>query len=464
MWSLRMSLRWGALWAMLASPAAARAHGGQPIVQEILFPGRALGSGTPGEAWALTNNQGLYAGLPGEFEWLCEDAVVQNAGLQGLLVLDADRREWLVATNYGLYRSRDGGCSFAVLDGPLGTAVPLGLWQHPTRPLEIVVATQNPGPTPDDLWRSTDGGETFTPAGLGIIERARWFTRSEAAPDVLYLAHSEGLARSDDGGATFVPLPLGPEALGAAPEEMTLLGTHPTRPDEVWAAIERFPDSTVIRSRDRGQTWAPVLEVPDAPTGFVMTLDGEEALIATYFEGWRRSVDGGETWSAEDERVPLIGCLTRAPGDTTIWACSNVFIRGPWVLGRSDDAGKTWAPALRRYQDIAGLWACPPESPAARQCAGLCPGQSIGAACGEADAALPDADASAATDAGLADATTEDTDADPIAGDAGHVAPRGRSSQSGCSAHPVGSSGHLSMWSAAAACALGVVRRRRRRG
>jgi hypothetical protein len=326
--------------------------------------------------------------------------------------------------------------------------------------LEIVVATQNPGPTPDDMWRSTDGGETFAPAGLQIIERARWFTRSEAAPDVLYLAHSEGLARSDDGGATFVPLPLGPEALGAAPEELALLGTHPMRADEVWAAIERFPDSTVIRSRDRGQTWTPVLEVPDAPTGFVMTLDGAEALITTYFEGWRRSVDGGETWSAEDERVPLMGCLTRAPGEATLWACSNVYIRGPWVVGRSDDGGRTWAPGLRRYQDIAGLWACPPESPAARQCAGLCPGQSIGVTCGETDAALPDADggelfdAGDPVDAGDADATTDD---------AGLSSPPRRRPQSGCSTHPADPSGHLSLWSAAAMCALAAPRKRRRR-
>ena len=458
--SLWTPLSVGLALAAVAPWAGARAHGGQPVVQEIIFPGLSMGTGTPDEAWALTNNQGLYAGVPGAFEWLCEDAVVQNAGFQGLVVLDAARREWVVATNYGLYRSRDGGCSFTVLDGPLGTAVPLGLWQHPTRPLEIVVATQNPGPTPDDLWRSTDGGETFAPAGLEIIERARWFTRSEAAPDVLYLAHSEGLARSDDGGATFVPLPLGPEVLGAAPEELTLLGTHPTRADEVWAAIERFPDSTVIRSRDRGQTWTPVLEVPDAPTGFVMTLDGAEALITTYFEGWRRSVDGGETWSAEDERVPLMGCLTRAPGEATLWACSNVFIRGPWVVGRSDDGGRTWAPGLRRYQDIAGLWACPPESPAARQCAGLCPGQSIGVACGETDAALPDAGGGDLADAGdLVDAG----DADATTGDAGISSPPRRRPQSGCSTHPADPSGHLSLWGAAVMCALSVARRWRRR-
>ena len=71
MWSLWTPLSVGLALAAVAPCAGARAHGGQPVVQEILFPGLSMGTGTPGEAWALTNNQGLYAGVPGAFEWLC---------------------------------------------------------------------------------------------------------------------------------------------------------------------------------------------------------------------------------------------------------------------------------------------------------------------------------------------------------------------------------------------------------
>jgi photosystem II stability/assembly factor-like uncharacterized protein len=443
------------LWTVAAGfvfPSVAMSHGGQPIVEALVFPGRAVSPDAAevdsDEVWALTNNQGLYGGPPGSFRWLCEDAVVRNAGFQGLVVLDAEKRHWLVATSFGLYRTRDGGCTFEVLPEPLGSQVSLGLWQHPTRPLEVLVATQNPGEMGDDVWRTTNGGETFTPAGLGIVERARWFLRSEAEPERVYLAHSEGATRSEDGGATWTPITLGPEALDPVPEEFTLLGTHPSDPDEVWASIERFPDSTVLRSRDRGATWTPMFTVPDAPTGFAFAPDGRDVLVTTLFEGWRRSADGGDTWETTEETVALVGCLTRWPGSPTLWACSNVFIRGPWVVGKSEDLGRTFTAVLQRYQDISDVWACPADSTAAEQCAGLCPGQAAGAACDGADAGPSDdagpenpvdGSVSVPLDAGPSTPLDVGTDGD---GSGGDETGGGASSAGGCGVHPSPRSAH----------------------
>lgn len=436
----------------LGMPGVAWSHGGQPVVEALVFPGRAVSSDAaavdPEEVWALTNNQGLYGGPAGSFRWLCEDAVVRNAGFQGLVVLDADKRHWLVATSFGLYRTRDGGCTFEVLPEPLGSQVSLGLWQHPTRPAEVLVATQNPGEMGDDVWRTTDGGETFTPAGLGIVERARWFLRSEAEPALVYLAHSEGAARSEDGGATWTAIALGPEALEPVPEEFTLLGTHPTNADEVWASIERFPDSTVLRSRDRGATWSPMFTVPDAPTGFAFAPDGRDVLVTTLFEGWRRSADGGDTWETTAETVALVGCLTRWPGSSTLWACSNVFIRGPWVVGKSEDLGRTFTAVLQRYQDITDVWACPADSTAAEQCAGLCPGQAVGATCDGADAGpSTDAGPDAAVDGFVSEPLDQgpprpaDGGVDDARSD-GEEPEGGGSSAGGCGVHPSPTSAH----------------------
>ena len=126
--------------------------------------------------------------------------------------------------------------------------------------------------------------------------------------------------------------------------------------------------------------------------------DASHALIVSRFDEYRRSADGGETWTRAPETVPILGCLTLEPGTNRLWGCSNVFFMGPWVLGRSDDFGETWTPALSRFTDVRSRWGCPAGSAAETACVGLCPGQPIGATCGGgAPDAATDVDAGPST-------------------------------------------------------------------
>ena len=175
-----------------------------------------------------------------------------------------------------------------------------------------------------------------------------------------------------------------------------MLAGHPTRPDEVWATVERFPDSTVMRSQDAGETWTPMFTLADTPGALVFDREAGRALVISRFDEYRRSEDGGETWTRAPEAVPLLGCLTLQPGTQRLWGCSNVFFMGPWVLGYSDDFGATWSPALERFTDVRAQWGCAPDAEASLACEGLCPGQAAGAICDSADAGTsptPDAEA-----------------------------------------------------------------------
>lgn len=374
--------------ALSVLPAVALAHGGTPRIVQISFPPQ-----LSGEFWAVTDNQGLYASSGEGFNWLCEDSVVRNAGFQQALLVGQDSAEWLVSTNFGLFRSEDGGCNFAPCEGPVTSHVPAGLWPHPERPGEVVTATQTPG-VPNDVFRTVDGGRTWTPAGLAIEGITHNLLRPTVAPDRIYIAHARGAARSDDGGQTFTEIPLGLAALEVAPEEFRLLGVHPTRADEVWATIERFPDSTVLRSQDAGESWMPMFTLADTPGGFVFDAAATRALVVSRFDEYRRSDDGGETWSRVPETVPLLGCLTMQPGTNRLWGCSNVFFMGPWVLGYSDDFGDTWTPALERFTDVRSQWGCAADAESTLACEGLCPGQAAGAICDlGADAGVAETDA-----------------------------------------------------------------------
>jgi hypothetical protein len=367
----------------LALPALAAAHGGTPRVVQISFPAQ-LG----GAYWAITDNQGLYAGEGANVRWLCEDSVAANAGFLQAVPVGDDDRTWLVATNFGLHRTDDGGCNFTPVAGPLEGHLPVGLWADPANPREVLTATQTPG-RPNDVFRTEDGGRTWTSAGLAVEGIFHDVLRAPTDPAMVWVSHARGAARSTDGGRTFEAMPLGPAELGAAPEEFRLLSGHPSRADELWATIERFPDSTVVRSQDGGRTFIPMLTLADTPGGFAFDRTGQRALLISRFDEFRRSEDGGQTWARVPESLPLLGCLTVEPATGDLWGCSNVFFMGPWVLGRSSDFGETWSPVLSRFTDVRAQWGCGAEAQSTLACEGLCPGQAAGAVCDLADLGPP---------------------------------------------------------------------------
>lgn len=188
--------------ALLLAPALAAAHGGEPTVTGLRFP-----PNRPGEVWAITDNQGLYAALPGGTAWLCEDAVAPAAGIHDIAVLDREGRRWLILTEEGLFATDDAGCSYAEAPPDLADQTVRALSAHPTRPGEVVAVTETFGAA-NDAWRSTDGGATWTPAGIALRGRFTALLRSEADPERLYALHDRAAYTSADAGRTWTPITL----------------------------------------------------------------------------------------------------------------------------------------------------------------------------------------------------------------------------------------------------------------
>ncbi len=249
--------------ALLLLPALAGAHGGTPQVNQITFPAQ-LGQ----RPFALTDNQGVFAGVAGVgYRWLCEDAVRPSVDMLSVALMGAGER-MLVGTLDGVLASDDGGCTWAPVEGPLGAHLTAGLWPHPSRPDEVLTVSVRPDGS-DDVFRSTDGGRTWTGAGLTLAGRTRGLLRAPSNAARVYLASGAGAFRSDDAGATFEAITLGPPALDVRPAEFDLLAVAPDDADTLFAFAERFPDTLILRSTDAGATWAQVLAVPDVPKSLV---------------------------------------------------------------------------------------------------------------------------------------------------------------------------------------------------
>ena len=240
----------------------------------------------------------------------------------------------------------------------------------PARPNEYYF-----GATGGGLWKTTDGGTTWTPVTDGQIASASVgaVAVSPSNPDVVYLGMGEtelrgnimqgdGVYRSSDGGRTWVHRGLG------ASQAIARLRVDPTNPDVVYAAVLGHPfapndERGVFRSRDGGRTWSRVLFRSDRAGAVDLVIDpsSPRVLYATLWEVYRRpwqlwsggpgsglykSTDGGDTW-VELTRNPglpsaVLGKMTVAvsPADPNrVWANIEAKDGG---LYRTDDGGATW--------------------------------------------------------------------------------------------------------------------------
>lgn len=375
----RACLRWAAFYAAISVPAASWAHGGQPQVLDIVFMPQ-----LPAQAWAVTDNQGLFVAQGQGTRWLCEDSIEPGESVRAVGLLGDGQARWILSTDLRLYQTDDGGCTFTPMAGALADQRSRVIAVHPDDPDEALVGTDTLGGNANDVYRTTDGGRTWAPAGLKLPGQITDLHRATADPRRIYLMHEGGGERSDDGGVRFDRIKLGPRELDAQPDEFKILGTSPMDADVIFGAIERF-DTLVVRSDDGGDSWEQVLEVPDFPLTLVMAANGRDAIIHSPFEGLHRSSDAGLTWQPGPLPVDRLGCLRRAPGSDRLWGCTNVFFGGPWALGISDDFGRTWRPHLTAFEDVE-RWSCPPRTLGRDCCQHLCPGLPPGGECPDATA------------------------------------------------------------------------------
>lgn len=209
----------------------------------------------------------------------------------------------------GVYRSRDGGKTWTkvlYIDERLGAA---DIEMQPGNPRVLFAAmwygrrkpwTITSGSTDGGLYKSVDGGDTWTKLGgglpTGLFGRANVGV-SAAAPDRLYALieakPGHGLYRSNDAGATW-SLVNGEDRLITRPFYYTTLGVDPNNPDLVFVGNEGW-----FKSVDGGKTFKPQ-RVPHGDNHDVWINPRNSLLLIQANDGGANvSMDGGKTWSTQ---------------------------------------------------------------------------------------------------------------------------------------------------------------------
>jgi photosystem II stability/assembly factor-like uncharacterized protein len=271
----------------------------------------------------------------------------------------------------GVYKTTDGGVSWAQVNTGLTDPLIETLWLDPSNPNTVLAGTQSHG-----IFRSTDDGAHWSqsqtcPAITSPIGAATAFVQ---VGGVLYAGSNIGLLRSTDDGVTWcmeqpTASPVSEVAASgnaiyiglqdghvmtranaaaawisaipsAASARVAYLAAHPSNPNICYAISSASNAPPLYVTKDGGNTWSAVTTLK-TPVLQVIAIQPSNPQIL--FAGWdaqiARSTDGGTTWNN------LLG---------TNWDIRSIYPDAAGVAGRvivgsdqgayiSRDNGATWS-------------------------------------------------------------------------------------------------------------------------
>jgi photosystem II stability/assembly factor-like uncharacterized protein len=313
------------------------------------------------------------------------------------VVLDPrDGRRLLVASSTGhlgptVFRSDDLGATWAEAVRPpafrsgeeLQRSVSSVFWLTPGHASEPGVWYA--GGSPQGLFRSADGGETWDPVD-GWNDHPKWTTWAEwpeqntpdgsmlhsinidpRDPSHMYIGLSSGgVFETTDGGEDWKPINAGCEVAFIADTEPEFgqdphcVRLHPLRPDRLYQQnhcgiyrLERADDRWVRigdnMPRDVGDIGFPVeLHPRDPDTAWVFPMDGTDVWPRTSPDGRPAAYvtrDAGESWTRCDSGLPSRAWFTVKRQAMTVDAADPVGVFFGTTSGEvwgSIDEGETW--------------------------------------------------------------------------------------------------------------------------
>ncbi len=213
------------------------------------------------------------------------------------------------------------------------------LFVNPTNVNTIYVGTR-------DLWRSTDGGTTYTnltnnfdpdntyhPTVSRSHPDQHHFYQSPTSPNTIYLANDGGLSRSTDGGATFSSLNSG--------LDLTMYVSYAMHPTNTALSYGGTQDNGTVK-RTGTLSWKEFIP-GDGGQVIVDPLDNTIVYTTYVYNTIYRFGNNGDTFQAtigsntvfNNDRVQFYPPFVGTSGN------SNLYF-GTYRLYRSTDRGNTW--------------------------------------------------------------------------------------------------------------------------
>ncbi len=212
---------------------------------------------------------------------------------------------WGPTGDRGVFRSMDGGKTWKRILFVSAKAGARELVMDPANPLVLYAAFWEMQRTPwaihsggpdSGIWKTTDGGDTWTPlkSGLPSIMGRIGLAVAPSSPSRLYAlveADSGGMYRSDDGGASWRQTSKS-RALQIRPWYFFTVTVDPKNPDVLYA-----PGYSVLRSTDGGITYTARPSPHSDNHRLWINPSNSRNMILPTDGGVAVSFDTGDTWS-----------------------------------------------------------------------------------------------------------------------------------------------------------------------
>ena len=262
----------------------------------------------------------------------------------------------------GLWRSADSGDSWKRVAGDGGLwseSRVYGLTVHPTEPRTIFAGAD------DGIYKSSDGGQSFARLPSPMDAMDVWKIAVDPTdPDIVFAGtRPAALFRSKDGGRSWrkLAVDMAEECPNVRIPRVTALAIDPADPRRVWAGVEV---DGVRRSLDGGDTWARIEEgVPDPDIHDVtIDLDGSSKVLTTTPREIFATSDAGEHWMplgiAGRFKLPYCRALAQKPGDpkTLFVATGDGAVGCAGAIQRSTDGGNRWEMLNLPVEPNSPIW------------------------------------------------------------------------------------------------------------
>ncbi len=293
----------------------------------------------------------------------------------------------------GLWKTEDGGITWRSLFESGGTLSLGAVTLAPSDPNVLYLGSGEHNPRNstsigDGVYRSRDGGETWTHVGLADSERIARIRVHPNDSDVVYVGamghlwgpnDERGVFRSLDGGDTWERVLFVDENTGVAD-----LALDPSNPRILYAAMWDFrrqpwhfrsggPGSGIYRSKDAGETWQRLTNAGldnGLPSGVLGRIgisiaasnpDVVYAIVESESDGvlWR-SNDGGDKWELVSSSQQVGGRPFYYSDIRVDPTDENTLYGIAGGLHKSIDGGRTWQRiAANIHGDHHALWIDP---------------------------------------------------------------------------------------------------------
>ena len=344
---------------LFLAPAVARAHGGNPQTQEVLF--------APDGSLVVVATFGVLYGEPGgAFDWVCPEAIPGGrAGVAPPSALAPDGA-LIFATTAGVVRGEPSGCAWSYPSTELEGTYVADVLDDPSTGALLALESESSG---DNTLFTSDDGLVWAPTGAplpeGFLPERVRVAPSSAATVYVSGAYPEGpgtprraaVFRSTTRAAGWVERPF---TLAEGERDLLLLDVDPADPDRVVAWVRGEVHDRVVASDDGGATFVD-LDVIDAaagtryrPFGYARAADG------TLYYGNTESglYENAAGVSTSLDKNLAVACL-RARGDV-LWICGDGTDDG-FAVARAGLADLATYEPIVEFDAIAAPRACTPD-------------------------------------------------------------------------------------------------------